>query len=70
MYRTIELTDGWSGRIYTTQVYYSKHCALFAMVLGLLLSDVLDGAMITLAMYTLNFLHPGRLLYQPVERPL
>jgi hypothetical protein len=26
------------------------------------LSDVLDGAMITLAMYTMNFAHPGLLL--------
>ena len=25
-------------------------------------SDVLDGAMITLAMYTMNFAHPGLLL--------
>ena len=28
----------------------------------LFLSDVLDGAMITLAMYTMNFAHPGLLL--------
>ena len=28
----------------------------------MLLIDVLDGAMIVLAMYTLNFCHPGRLL--------
>ena len=26
------------------------------------ISDVLDGAMITLAMYTMNFAHPGLLL--------
>lgn len=25
-------------------------------------SDVLDGGMVTLAIYTLNFFHPGRLL--------
>jgi len=46
VYRTIELADGWSGRIIETQVYF----------------NVLDGAMIVLAMYTLNFFHPGFLL--------
>ncbi|KAI0674035.1 RTA1-domain-containing protein [Trametes maxima] len=46
IYRTIELTDGWSGRIIETQVYF----------------NVLDGAMIVLAMFTLNFFHPGWLL--------
>ncbi|KAF7349456.1 hypothetical protein MSAN_01735700 [Mycena sanguinolenta] len=43
VYRVIELSDGWSGRIIETQVYF----------------DVLDGAMITLAMFTLNIAHPG-----------
>ncbi|KAI0635442.1 RTA1-domain-containing protein [Trametes polyzona] len=46
IYRTIELTDGWSGRIIETQVYF----------------NVLDGAMIVLAMFTLNFFHPALLL--------
>ncbi|THH01813.1 hypothetical protein EW026_g958 [Hermanssonia centrifuga] len=46
VYRTIELSDGWGGRIISTQVYF----------------NVLDGGMITLATYTLNFLHPGTLL--------
>jgi hypothetical protein len=46
IYRTIELSDGWDGRIISTQVLF----------------NVLDGAMITLAMYTVNFAHPGLLL--------
>ncbi|KAJ7676958.1 RTA1 like protein-domain-containing protein [Mycena polygramma] len=46
VYRVIELSDGWSGRIIQTQVYF----------------NVLDGAMITLAIITLNLAHPGRLL--------
>ncbi|TFK87668.1 RTA1-domain-containing protein [Polyporus arcularius HHB13444] len=46
IYRTIELSDGWTGRIISTQVYF----------------NVLDGAMIVLAMYTLNVFHPGFLL--------
>jgi len=46
VYRTIELTDGWSGRIITTELYF----------------NVMDGAMILLAMFCLNFFHPGRLL--------
>jgi len=47
VYRTIELADGWGGRILATQVYF----------------NVLDGGMITLAIATLNFAHPGRLLH-------
>ncbi|KAJ6470947.1 RTA1-domain-containing protein [Mycena sanguinolenta] len=43
VYRVIELSDGWSGRIIETQVYF----------------NVLDGAMIALAMLTLNMVHPG-----------
>ncbi|KDQ59799.1 hypothetical protein JAAARDRAFT_175339 [Jaapia argillacea MUCL 33604] len=62
VYRTVELTDGWNGRIISTQVYF----------------NVLDGGMITIAMYTLNFFHPGRLLAplpsesgsQTLEKPL
>ncbi|KIM88107.1 hypothetical protein PILCRDRAFT_247709 [Piloderma croceum F 1598] len=46
VYRTVELSDGWNGRIISTQVYF----------------NVLDGAMVTLAIYTLNFAHPGVLL--------
>ncbi|KAJ7575506.1 RTA1-domain-containing protein [Mycena floridula] len=45
-YRVIELSDGWNGRIISTEVYF----------------NVLDGGMVTLAMYTLNFAHPGWLL--------
>ncbi|KAF7799540.1 hypothetical protein EIP86_010777 [Pleurotus ostreatoroseus] len=46
VYRTIELADGWTGRVISTQVYF----------------NVLDGAMIVLASFTLNFFHPGLLL--------
>ncbi|EIN13774.1 RTA1 like protein [Punctularia strigosozonata HHB-11173 SS5] len=46
VYRTIELADGWTGRIIQTQVYF----------------NVLDGGMITAAMFCLNFFHPGVLL--------
>ncbi|KAF8991637.1 RTA1 like protein-domain-containing protein [Cyathus striatus] len=46
VYRTIELSDGWHGRIISTQIYF----------------NVLDGAMVILAMYTVNILHPGFLL--------
>ncbi|KAJ7226233.1 RTA1-like protein [Mycena rebaudengoi] len=49
VYRVIELSDGWSGRIITTQVYF----------------NVLDGTMITLAILTLNVAHPGHLLAAP-----
>ncbi|KAH9945094.1 RTA1-domain-containing protein [Epithele typhae] len=46
VYRTIELADGWDGKVIQTEIYF----------------DIFDGAMITLAMYTLSLAHPGRLL--------
>jgi hypothetical protein len=56
VYRTIELIDGWEGRIITTELYF----------------NAMDGAMILLTMICLNFFHPGRLLgpsttLRPVE---
>lgn len=41
-YRTVELSDGWTGRIITTQRYF----------------NYLDGAPICIALFTLNVLHP------------
>jgi len=49
IYRTIELSGGWHGRVISTQVYF----------------NVLDGAMVTLAIITLNLAHPGVLLRLP-----
>ena len=46
IYRTIELIDGWNGRIITTELYF----------------NVMDGAMIVASLYCLNIFHPGRLL--------
>ena len=46
IYRTIELIDGWNGRIITTELYF----------------NVMDGAMILASMYCLNVFHPGALL--------
>jgi len=46
VYRTLELADGWTGTIITTQWYF----------------NAFDAGMITLAIYTLNLAHPGRLL--------
>jgi len=46
VYRTIELANGWGGRIISTQSYFIA----------------LDGSMILLALLTLNIFHPGRLL--------
>lgn len=51
IYRTVELGDGWRGVVLRTQVYFS----------------VFDGAMVVLAMWTLNFFHPGWLLYAPSQ---
>ncbi|KAJ3526008.1 hypothetical protein NMY22_g10341 [Coprinellus aureogranulatus] len=52
VYRTIELADGWTGRIISTESYFL----------------VLDALMIVMAMFTLNFIHPWEFLYKdPVE---
>ncbi|PPQ64049.1 hypothetical protein CVT24_008862 [Panaeolus cyanescens] len=51
IYRTIELVDGWNGPIITNELYF----------------NVLDGAMIILAIYTLNFIHPGMFLEKVPE---
>ncbi|KAJ3543828.1 hypothetical protein NM688_g5816 [Phlebia brevispora] len=47
VYRTIELADGWTGPVITHQIYF----------------DVFDAAMVTSAMFAINFFHPGRLLF-------
>ncbi|KAJ6577030.1 RTA1 like protein-domain-containing protein [Mycena vulgaris] len=52
VYRIIELSAGWDGPIIHTEVYF----------------NVLDGGMVVLAIFTLNFAHPG-LLLQPKPRP-
>ncbi|TFK93472.1 RTA1 like protein [Polyporus arcularius HHB13444] len=46
IYRIIEFADGFNGTIAHTQVLF----------------NVFDGMLVTLAMYTLNFMHPGQLL--------
>ncbi|KAJ7503824.1 RTA1 like protein-domain-containing protein [Mycena galericulata] len=46
IYRIVELAGGWHGRIIHTEVYF----------------NVLDGGMVVLAIFTINFAHPGRLL--------
>ncbi|KAF8899506.1 RTA1-like protein [Gymnopilus junonius] len=51
VYRTIELADGWKGRIISNQLYF----------------NVLDGAMVILAMYTMNFINPGIFLAPPTH---
>ncbi len=56
----IELSDGWAGRIISTQLYFSAWLRARAPVLTP--PDVLDGAMVTLAIYTLNVAHPGVLI--------
>ncbi|KAI0756944.1 RTA1-like protein [Daedaleopsis nitida] len=52
IYRTVELADGFSGRIIKTQVYF----------------NVLDGAMVVVAIYILTILHPARLLNSAAHR--
>ncbi|TFK66390.1 RTA1-domain-containing protein [Pluteus cervinus] len=42
VYRTIELSDGFTGKIIRTQIWF----------------NIFDGGMVVFAMYTMNFLHP------------
>ncbi|KIK35477.1 hypothetical protein CY34DRAFT_812101 [Suillus luteus UH-Slu-Lm8-n1] len=46
VYRTVELANGWAGPVISTERYF----------------DWLDGGMVTLGLYTLNFFHPGILV--------
>ena len=63
-YRIIELANGWTGIIISTQLYFSAPRHRYGCVrLSWYSPDVLDGAMIMLAIYTLNFIHPGIFLY-------
>ncbi|KZT19938.1 RTA1-domain-containing protein [Neolentinus lepideus HHB14362 ss-1] len=52
IYRTIELANGWEGRVIRVQRYFNG----------------MDGAMVALAVFTLNVLHPGFLLGSDEER--
>ncbi|KAJ7664512.1 RTA1 like protein [Mycena polygramma] len=46
VYRIIELATGWHGKIIETEIYF----------------NVFDGAMVVLAIFTINIAHPGLLL--------
>jgi hypothetical protein len=62
VYRTIELANGWSGPIISTERYFGTFCTVLAREYAdsaLLLIDWLDGGMVTIAICTLNFIHPG-----------
>ncbi|KIK14901.1 hypothetical protein PISMIDRAFT_687620 [Pisolithus microcarpus 441] len=58
-YRTVELSNGWSGPIISTEAYF----------------NVFDGLMMAIAVYTMNLIHPGffleetRRLYGGVDWP-
>ncbi|KAJ7493862.1 hypothetical protein FB451DRAFT_1388005 [Mycena latifolia] len=54
IYRIIELATGWHGRIIETEVYF----------------NVLDGGMVILAIFAINFFHSGRLLQNPNDAKL
>ncbi|KAK0457330.1 RTA1 like protein-domain-containing protein [Desarmillaria tabescens] len=61
-YRVIELEEGWGGRIFTTEVYFSTCSGVTALTVILINeTNVLDGAMIMLAISTFNLFHPGKI---------
>ncbi|KAF8157813.1 RTA1-like protein [Crassisporium funariophilum] len=51
IYRTVELADGWNGKVISNQ----------------LLFNLFDGAMVVIAIYTLNIAHPGVMLANPED---
>ncbi|KAF9554608.1 RTA1-like protein, partial [Agrocybe pediades] len=51
IYRLIELSDGWRGRIISNELYF----------------NVLDATMIVIVMYTALFIHPGHFLSEPAS---
>ena len=59
IYRTIELSEGWYGRINSNKLHFStSHIFLVCFHRSQLLTvnrvDVLDGAMVMIAMNTVN----------------
>ncbi|KAJ7685842.1 RTA1 like protein-domain-containing protein [Mycena rosella] len=46
IYRIVELADGWTGTIITTEIWF----------------NIFDGGMVTLAIWAMNIAHPGLLL--------
>ena len=63
----IELADGWNGRIIRTELYFSEFSFLRTRYdwLADCTADVLDGAMVVLAIYTLNIVHPSCFVFTP-----
>ena len=65
VYRLIELSDGWHGRIISNELYFSKfilellHPIKHILKHGL---DVLDATMIVIVMFIMIIIHPGRFL--------
>ncbi|KAF7303978.1 RTA1-like protein [Mycena indigotica] len=52
VYRTIELADGWTGEVITTEFWF----------------NMFDGGMVIVAIWTINIAHPGLLLSAEKER--
>jgi hypothetical protein len=65
IYRVLEFIEGWEGKIMNTEWPFSTWSFVDFSSLELYniitdnLEDVFDGTMIVLAIYTLNFFHPG-----------
>ena len=60
IYRTAELADGWDGVIINTEWPFGEFTSCQTSGHSLTqATDIFDGAMITLAMITLNVIHPG-----------
>jgi hypothetical protein len=62
IYRVIEMAGGWTGRIITTEVYFSAFSFCYLDLSLRSWTVVSDGGMIAFAMLTINFARPGFLL--------
>lgn len=66
VYRTIELADGFNGKIIETEIWFSASLPVpfyphLLLTHAMFYADVFDGLMVVFAMYTMNALHPVRL---------
>jgi hypothetical protein len=65
IYRVLEFKEGWEGKIMNSESLFSTWSFVDFSSLESYniitdnLEDVFDGTMIVLAIYTLNFFHPG-----------
>ena len=70
IYRTVELADGWTGKVIQTQSLFSKSMdepSTGGLLTPAAATVVFDGVMVFSTMLILNICHPGLILRTPPE---